>query len=520
MGLKIIMTICMLPVLPILYGAMRFCAGEKRGILYGVTLWVGAKEERQVQKIQKAYRRELNLWALVCLLLFLLTLVTEHESLMISGQILWIFLVIILLFLPFKRANQQMMRQKREFLFRHPENEPVGSKVWVDVTAAAAQRPRFFRKSLYLGCAFAAMPAVAELFLYSIWHNPQMLDFWDCEIILLLLAAVVFLFPLFLSVMERQRMPVVSADTQVNQQLARVRSYQWGKLCMALAWATGGLNWGILLAFHLPADWFLWVTVGTGFLFTLCSLGILAICWRRLDRAEKIGGRTANCYNSSAYAVPQKNAGEAGRSASQSGSSAGVMPQGSAGEMGQDGDEHWIWGMFYYNEKDERSMVEKRVGIGVTGNMAKRKIRYATFLTLAVLCLWMVGMCAWVVMEEFTPVSLTYEDGTVAARHWEEVYQMEASEIVSAELLQEKPEIRRRSGTALQTVEKGDSSDEDAREEIRVCLDPRKMPCLRIEDEEGRVYLLGSSEGGEAEKVYQALLQELGTARGRQKSGR
>jgi hypothetical protein len=123
-------------------------------------------------------------------------------------------------------------------------------------------------------------------------------------------------------------------------------------------------------------------------------------------------------------------------------------------------------------------------------------------------------------MEEFTPVSLTYEDGTVAARHWEEVYQMEASEIVSAELLQEKPEIRRRSGTAMQTVEKGDYYDEDAREEIRVCLDPRKMPCLRIEDEEGRVYLLGSSEGGEAEKVYQALLQELGTARGRQKSGR
>ena len=43
MGFKIIMTICMLPVLPILYGAMRFCAGEKRGILYGVTLWVGAR---------------------------------------------------------------------------------------------------------------------------------------------------------------------------------------------------------------------------------------------------------------------------------------------------------------------------------------------------------------------------------------------------------------------------------------------------------------------------------------------
>ncbi|MCI9005610.1 MAG: hypothetical protein HFH39_10310 [Lachnospiraceae bacterium] len=496
MGLKIIMTICLLPVLPIFYGAMRFCAGEKKGILYGVTLWEGARENQQVQEIQKAYRRGLNLWGLVCLLLFLLTLITEHESLMISGQVLWIFLVLVLLFLPFQRANRQMLCQKREFLSQHPKNGAADGKVWVDVTAAAARRPKFFRKSLYMGCAFAAMPAVAELFLYSIWHNPLMPDFWDCEIILLLLAAVVFLFPMYLSVMERQQTPVLSKDSQVNQQLARARSYQWGKLCMALAWATGGLNWGILLGFHLPAEWFLWVMVGTASLSAFASLGIIALCWRRLDRAGEAGESMSNGYGSSACAVFQEN----------------------AGEMGQDGDEHWIWGMFYYNEKDARSMVEKRVGIGVTGNMAKPKVRYATFLTLAVLCLWMVGMCAWVVMEEFTPVSLSYENGTVVARHWREVLKIQASEIVSAELLWEKPEIRRRSGTAMQTVEKGDYYDQDRREDIRVCLDPRKMPCLKIGVGDGRVYLLGSSEEGEAEKAYQALQQELGAMRGRQKS--
>ncbi|KRN00939.1 hypothetical protein FC12_GL000328 [Lacticaseibacillus paracasei subsp. tolerans DSM 20258] len=33
--------------------------------------------------------------------------------------------------------------------------------------------------------------------------------------------------------------------------------------------------------------------------------------------------------------------------------------------------QHWVWGMFYYNPTDPALFVEKRLGIGFTLNMAK-----------------------------------------------------------------------------------------------------------------------------------------------------
>ncbi len=473
MGLKIIMAICMLPVLPIVYGVMRFCAREKNGILYGVTLWDGAREDPKVQAIQKSYRRGLNLGALLCLALFLLTLLTDYESILISGQVLWIFLTIPCLFLPFVRANKQMMLRKRESRPASFGQEGIGGKVFVDVTAAAAKKPKFFRKSLYLGCIFGGMPAAAELFLYAIWHNPQMPGLWECESVLLAMAAVECLFPLFLSAMEKQRIPVVSFRSRDNLQLARVRSYQWGKICMVLAWATGCLNWGMMLAFHLPSEWFLWVMAGASVLFSVCILAFLYACSRRMEKA----GRN-------------------------------YQPEPAL--CAQDEDEHWVWGIFYYNKDDKRNMVENRFGMGLTGNMAKPKIKYAVILSLLALFLWMLWVCAWCVMDEFTPISLTYEDGAVVAGHWKEVYRIPKEDIISVSVIEEEPDIKRRSGTEMRTVKKGNYYGRADRKDLKACLDPRRMPCLMVETKEGVRYLLGSSEEGEAMAVY-GELEEIRT---------
>ncbi|MCI9531927.1 MAG: hypothetical protein HFH38_09285 [Lachnospiraceae bacterium] len=468
MAVKVLMAVCMLPILPIMYGVMWFSSREKNGILYGVTLWEGAREDLQVQKIRKSYKRNLNFWALICLFLFLLTLLTDYESIMISGQVLWIFLTIICLFLPFAWAHKQMMQQKRQSKPACLGQGGTGGKVFVDVTAAAAKKPKFFRKGLYLGCIFGTMPALAELFLYHVWRHPQMPGLWERESVLLVLAAVVFLFPILLSAMEKQRIPVVSFRSQDNLQLARVRSYQWGKACTALAWASGSLNWGMLLAFHLPLEGFPWVMAGVCGLFSLCSLAILYACSRRI---EKIGGGSP--------ADPALSAG--------------------------DGDEHWIWGIFYYNGQDGRSMVEKRVGIGLTGNMAKPKVRYVTILSMLLLSLYLLGVCAWCVMEEFTPVSLSYEDGAVVASHWKEVYRIPEEDIQSVALMEEEPDMKRRSGTQMRTVKKGNYYDRDSKKDLKACLDPRRMPCLLVEAKDGTRYLLGGSKGGEALAVYHEL---------------
>ena len=56
-GIRIVMAICMLPVLPILLGTCWFLADVKNGVLFGVTLWQGAKEA-EVQEIKKRYKKE------------------------------------------------------------------------------------------------------------------------------------------------------------------------------------------------------------------------------------------------------------------------------------------------------------------------------------------------------------------------------------------------------------------------------------------------------------------------------
>ena len=45
MAMRIIMAVCMLPVLPIMLGACWFLAGEKNGTQFGITLWKGAGDQ-------------------------------------------------------------------------------------------------------------------------------------------------------------------------------------------------------------------------------------------------------------------------------------------------------------------------------------------------------------------------------------------------------------------------------------------------------------------------------------------
>ena len=113
MGVKIVMTICMLPLLLIMYAVLKFMGGEQRKTRYGVTMWTGANDSSQVGEIGRIYKKELNRMTLFCFLLFLATLLPGYKCLMITGQLLWVYLVIGLMFVPFARANGRMKAQKK-----------------------------------------------------------------------------------------------------------------------------------------------------------------------------------------------------------------------------------------------------------------------------------------------------------------------------------------------------------------------------------------------------------------------
>ena len=470
MALRIIMAVFMLPILPICFGAFWFLAGEKRGTQFGVALWEGAREQTQVQEIKKRYKRELKLYALICLLVFFLTLLPKHESLLVTGMVAWAFFAFVFLLLPFRRANQRMRGQKQEYLASLPkEGKPESrEEILVDVTAAGAPKQKSPRKAIYAGCAFALLAPIAELLFYRIWYRPWLPGLLAVESTLLATACAAWCFLAYVRFYDKQRVNVFTYNSQVNMQLAGIRRYHLGRFCTIMAWLTGAFNWGMLLAFHFPPNMFLWLVFILSFLFGSISIALMFYCWRQIGKGSQ------------KYLDGEPLAEE-------------------------DGDKYWIWGMVYYNKNDSRSFVEARAGLGVTSNMAKPAMKYTVILALLVLFLTIALVCGESVLEDFTPVSLSYKTGTLTAEHWKKEYKIPQEEIKQAALLEELPDIRRKSGTSMEHVLKGNYYCETDRRDFKVCLNPKEPPFLMVECSDGRWYLLGGSDGEETRQVYTHL---------------
>lgn len=470
MAMKIVMTVCMLPVLPMMFGACWFLESEKNGTQFGITLWNGAREQSEILEIKRIYKKELKRALLVCLLMFFLTLLPEHESLVITGMMVWTFFSIIYFMFPFQRANKRMKEQKQKYFASLPESEiqKREDEILIDVTAAGADKPQISKKSLYAGCVFTLLAPIAELFLYCLWPCPWLPELWICEVILISVAGAAWCFPLYLKFYEKQRTKVFTYNSQVNLQVAEIRKYYWGRLCTLLVWLTGVFNWGILASFYVPVQWFPWLMGVVSLVFGMASIGVIFYYWKRMDETSK------------KYLAQECLAQE-------------------------DDDKYWIWGMFYYNKSDSRIMVEQRAGIGMTCNMAKPGIKCAFILLWIAIIGGTFGACGWSILEEFTPVTLYYEDGTLIAKHWKKVYQINQEDMEQIVLLEEEPEIRRQSGTGMKTVKKGNFYSDTYRRDFKVCLNPKEPPFLMIESADGKWYLLGSSD----EKITRDILNKI-----------
>lgn len=476
MALRIIMAVGMLPVLPILFGAYWFLAGEKHGTQFGVALWEGAREQPQVQEIKRLYKRELKLYALACLLAFFLTLLPEHESLLITGTVVWVFSIIVFLLLPFRRANKRMREQKREYLASLPTDAGTESReeILIDVTAAGAPKLKSPRKPIYAGCAFALLAPIAELFLYHAWYRPWLPELLAVEFTLLATACAACCFLAYVRFFDKQRVNVFTYNSQVNLQVAGIRRYHLGRFCTGMAWLTGAFNWGLLLTFHLPPRWFPWLVAAISFLFGSASMAGMFCCWKKI-------GKGSQKYLAGEPLVEEDN------------------------------DKYWIWGMVYYNKNDSRSFVETRAGLGITANMAKPAMKYTTIIVLLVIFFIMAWTCGWCILEEFTPISLSYENGMLTSKHWKKEYQIPEADMEQVILQEELPKISRKSGTSMDNLAKGSYYCETGQRDFKVCLNPKEPPFLMVECTDGSWYLLGGRDGEETRQVY-AHLRKAGNA--------
>lgn len=166
-----------------------------------------------------------------------------------------------------------------------------------------------------------------------------------------------------------------------------------------------------------------------------------------------------------------------------------------------DDDKYWKWGLIYYNPDDERNMVEKRVGIGTTCNMA-RPIGNVLNIVLIITLVGTVAMCGWLMLEEFTPIHLQVIDNTLQAKQYKVDYKIRISDIDEIYLLEDTPRMSKSSGTNLDNLYKGDFYVPEEHHGCRVFINPQNKLLIKIKAN-GKIYYLGGYDDKETKKVYE-----------------
>lgn len=165
-----------------------------------------------------------------------------------------------------------------------------------------------------------------------------------------------------------------------------------------------------------------------------------------------------------------------------------------------DEDEHWIGGILYYNKDDSRLIINNRVGMNSSVNAAHPVGK--VLIVILVLMLVLLPFTSYFMGG--TSFELGYEEQELYSIYGRTEYRIDIDDMVSVELLEELPRMTRNVGTGLPNLLQGKFTGEGIGR-MRICLNPEQPPFLLIETAEDGIYLLGGTQEGEVEAIYDQI---------------
>lgn len=417
----------------LLHGMMCSEAKFKKNVVVGVTLPQQARQDAGVQAALKAFRRQ-SLGVCAALTLAALpALGIRSFGLSFTLWGVWLLAVLLAPNLPFARCNQTLKALK-------------AARGWRGQTAAAAELTVAAQPMQWLSPRQFLLPLVVSLLPLALDRQPAR------ALVYLTDAACVLLFWLCYRHALRTKSDAVDENVALTAALTRIRRCQWNRCWLWCAWFAAALNGAVWLLRHRPGG-MLAAVLG---LSVLLTAAVLDAEFRTRRLQEKLTADTGAA-------------------------------------LYLDEDDQWPWGLVYYNPHDDHLVVNNRVGMGTTFNMAKRPAQ-AVMAGVALLLLAVPLFGLWLLHAENTPVTLTATDAALVAAHTGEEYAIPLEQITQVELVTELPAgLSRVWGTGTDTVQKGVYSSPWG--SIRVCIDPRSGPWLLVSTQTNGKYLLGCTGG-------------------------
>ncbi len=458
MFMQILLFSTMYPVLFILYFVYRTYRREKDGYLFGVRAkqeWCG---EEEVLKIQAEYFRQLKRNFIVLLIIPLTSFFIPYVSIIFTVWLLWLLGAIVVMMIPFARAHKKMLSWKQERGWQQKD-----SMQYTELKCAGEVRCVNGLPYLLMNLAAAFMAVAAVLLIQK--------DFAVLSYMVVIFALINPLIYVLARWIDRQKVEVISTDSEVNLNFARAKKNIWNK-CWLLFMVFNTLWTGVMFLIGLLRTtlFFSGMAIWGSVFYGLISILIFGAVWHKMDKIDK------------SYQEKRD------------------LP-----ELADD-DNNWIFGMFYYNKNDRHKIVTARTGLGTTMNMAT-PLGMGVNIFGALVILIIPVCCIWMILLEFTPINLRVQNETIVATQLKTDYEIPLEEIVSMEEIGELPRWSRTNGTGMENVCKGTFFIRNEGK-CQVFLDPRNSMFLKIETAE-RIYYLGGNSDDQTEEVKQAVLEAL-----------
>ncbi|MGO5114840.1 hypothetical protein ACTQ33_07380 [Candidatus Avoscillospira sp. LCP25S3_F1] len=419
----------------------------KKNIAVGVTIPPEAQQDPELLATIGQFRKTEKrlLWALL-LSAVLLALLPLSLGVLLTIYLIWLDVIIVVPMVPYVRCNQALKAMKQRRGWRRPDQTAAATVADLSTVDLWKEKPRTVLYFL-LPFVLSLLPTAA------VFLEGDAVMGWVMAAVGPLWVALSWVFYRYAI---RRKAEVVDDNATLTETLTRLRRQAWRRVWLWMAWLMGLLPWCMVFYTTQPV-----VCIVSSIALTIVFTA--AAVWQEF-RLRAIQSR---------------------------------LTAGSSQTFYVDEDDKWVWGMFYYNPHDTNLMINARVGINATVNLARKPGKFIIGVS-ALMLLLMPLFGVWILVEEQMPVELSVQGDILEARHSGTHYEIALDAISSVDVLEELPRMVKVAGTGLESVCKGQyNAGEYGR--VTACIDPRTGPWLLVTDEDGARYLLGDSDGTTAQ---------------------
>ena len=418
----------------------------KKNISLGVTMPQEAREDAEVLAILASFKKQLAIsCVLITLAAFPCIFISKIGTAMTVWMI-WLLAACILPYIPYVLQHKKLKQLKADRGWR----QAAPDTRTVDLSGIA-YNDKWMSPIVFL------IPLIVSLL-------PVLFD-KEMAFIYLIDAAMILFCWVGYRYLYRNKAELVDDNMVLTEALTRMRRHNWGTLWLLAAWFVAILNFIMWLMGNNESM----ALFGVLLFSAVFVIGSLYIEMKTRKLQEQLTAQSGTDF----YV---------------------------------DEDDYWIWGQFYYNPNDARLIINNRTGMNTTINLARRSGQVlAVLLVILLLALPFFGV--WMDKLETTPIGISISTEAVVSTHTGVEYEVPLDSIVHVEYVAEKPKLKRTAGTGMESVQKGRFGTPWG--SASICVDPRTLPYIYLETNEGKRYLFGASDAAETEAVYRQLITEL-----------